>query len=246
MLDIGALVAGTKYRGEFEGRLKSILDEASDLMNNIILFIDEIHSIIGAGGSSGSDDMSQMIKPLLARGKIKLIGATTFDEYQKHIEKDQALKRRFQELMINEPDSQTTFEILSGLKKHFEEYHGVNINDEALERSIHLSRRYILNRHLPDKAIDILDEACARKSTMNEKLNNDDEYKQFEAKLTALGAAIEDAIERQDYFAAAELKQKEDEIKHQINNLRTTKNLPAHLRPTIGTHEIGKVMADKL
>lgn len=246
MLDISSLVAGTRYRGDFENRLKTILEEAADPMNNIILFIDEIHSIVWAGGADGVDSMAQQIKPLLARGKIKLIGATTYDEYQKIIEKDQALKRRFQEIMVDEPDHLTTLDILQWLKQHFENFHGVTISTSALEQAVWLSTRYILNRHLPDKAIDLIDEACARKSTMHEKLSHDDEYKDLEKKVNDITKKIEKVIEQQDYFAAATLKLQEEKLKVQMTKVRSTVNLPAHLRPEISWVDIGSVLADKM
>jgi len=241
---MGSLVAGTKYRGEFESRMKSILEEAMDPTNNIILFIDEIHTIIGAGGQENGD-AAQMLKPLLSRGKIKLIGSTTFNEYQKYIEKDAALKRRFQEVIINEPDGETSKQILSGLKKTYEDFHGVMIDEDALDTAIDLSKRYILNKFLPDKALDIIDEACARKSTMNEKLDNDKDYKKFEETLAKIQDKIEQAIEKQDYFGAAELKAKEEEAKLEMNKIRNNKNIPTHLRPIISKEDIGNVLADK-
>ncbi|GHW02975.1 hypothetical protein AGMMS50249_7610 [candidate division SR1 bacterium] len=244
LLDMGTIVAGTKYRGEFESRMKAILEEAVDPTNNIILFIDELHTIIGAGGQE-HNDAAQMLKPLLSRGKIKLIGATTFDEYQKVIEKDAALKRRFQEVVVNEPDDETTQHILQGLKKTYEDFHGVNILDEAIDASIQLSKRYILNKHLPDKALDILDEACARESTMQEKLDNDDTYQQTESKIEKIQKQIEKAIENQDYFAAAELKEQEEELKKQLTTIRSSKNIPAHLRSEIDAKDIGNVLAEK-
>ena len=244
LLDMGTLVAGTKYRGEFESRMKSILEEAIDPTNNIILFIDEIHTIIGAGGQENGD-AAQMLKPLLSRGKIKLIGSTTFNEYQKYIEKDQALKRRFQEVIVNEPDEETTTQILKGLKQTYEDFHGVQLTDEALDMSINLSKRYIMNKFLPDKALDIIDEACARKSTMNQKLDNDKEYKKFEETLTKIQNKIEEAIEKQDYFGAAELKAKEEEAKVAMSKIRTNKNIPISLRPIIDEKDIGNVLADK-
>jgi len=149
--------------------MKSILEEATDPTNNIILFIDELHTIIGAGGQD-QNDAAQMLKPLLSRGKIKLIGATTFDEYQKYIEKDAALKRRFQEVIVNEPSIEMTKQIIFGLKPTYEDFHGVVISEEAIESAIMLSKRYILNKQLPDKALDILDEASARKSTCKKSL----------------------------------------------------------------------------
>ena len=246
MLDMGTLLAGTKYRGEFESRLKAILEEAADVTNNIILFIDEMHTIIGSGNQEGSADAANMLKPLLARGKIKLIGATTFDEYQKHIEKDAALKRRFQELFVDEPTTQDTMMILQGIKKNFEDYHGVIIDDQSIENAVMLSKRYILNKHLPDKAIDIIDEASARKSTMNEKLEKNNEYQKQEEKLLAVQEKIEKAIEKQDYFQAAELKEQEEKIKAHMKTLRMKNTLPVHLRPTVTIHDIGQVLADKI
>jgi len=174
------------------------LEEATDPTNNIILFIDELHTIIGAGGQD-QNDAAQMLKPLLSRGKIKLIGATTFDEYQKYIEKDAALKRRFQEVVVNEPSIEMTKQIIFGLKPTYEDFHGVVISEEAIESAIMLSKRYILNKQLPDKALDILDEASARKSTMQKKLDNDDEYKKQETKIEKIQKQIEKAIENQDY-----------------------------------------------
>lgn len=244
LLDMGTLVAGTKYRGEFEARMKSILEEAMDPMNNIIMFIDEIHTIIGAGGAE-NNDAAQMIKPLLSRGKIKLIGATTFNEYQKHIEKDAALKRRFQEVVINEPDPEATMGILKGLKQVYEDFHGVQLLDEALEAAMNLSRRYMMNKYLPDKALDIIDEAAARKSTMNQKLDTDADYKKYEDTLSKLQKKIEESIEKQDYFGAAELKDKEEQIKIEMQKIRVQKNVPTHLRPLIDAKDIGNVLADK-
>ncbi len=244
MLDMWSVVAGTKYRGEFESRMKSILDEAMDPVNNIILFIDELHTIIWAGWQE-NNDAAQMIKPLLARGKIKLIGATTYDEYQKHIEKDAALKRRFQEVMVDEPDVKTTQAIMQGLKQTYEDFHGVKIADESIATAIKLSKRYMLNKHLPDKALDIIDEACAKKSTMTQKLENDDSYQEAMKQIKKIETKIEEAIEKQDYFKAAELKEQEESLKKNINKLRTSKNIPLHLRPTITIDDIGWVLADK-
>lgn len=246
MLDMGGLVAGTKYRGEFEARLKSILEEAADMTNNIILFIDEIHTIIGAWNAEWGADTANMLKPLLARGKIKLIGATTYDEYQKHIEKDAALKRRFQEIHVDEPSVENSIAILQGLKKHYEDFHGVVIADESIQSAVALSKRYMLNKHLPDKAFDILDEACARKSSMNQKLENDEEYHAFEKKLEGLHEKLEKAIEKQDYFLAAELKEEEESIKNQMKSIRSQNLLPKHLRQEITITDIGQVLADKL
>ena len=160
-LDMGALIAGAKYRGEFEERLKAVLEEVKNANGGIILFIDEIHNLVGAGKTEGSMDAANLLKPMLARGELRCIGATTFDEYRKYIEKDAALERRFQKVMVNEPSVEDTISILRGLKSRFESYHGVKILDEAIIASATLSNRYITDRFLPDKAIDCIDEACA-------------------------------------------------------------------------------------
>src|SRR5574344_1255763 len=160
-LDMGALVAGAKYRGEFEERLKAVLNKIKDSNHQIILFIDEIHLIVGAGKADGALDASNMLKPLLARGEIDCIGATTLNEYRQYIEKDRALERRFQTVLIGEPTVEDTITILRGLKERFESFHGVQITDGALVAAATLSNRYITNRFLPDKAIDLVDEACA-------------------------------------------------------------------------------------
>ena len=160
-LDMAALIAGAKYRGEFEERLKNVLNEVKKSEGNIIMFIDEIHMIVGAGKLDGAMDAGNMLKPMLARGEIHLIGATTLNEYRKYIEEDGALERRFQKVMVKEPSVSDTITILRGLKPRFEVHHGVSISDAALVSAATLSNRYITDRFLPDKAIDLIDEACA-------------------------------------------------------------------------------------
>ena len=160
-LDMGALIAGAKYRGEFEERLKAVLKKIKESDGEIIMFIDEIHMIVGAGALEGAMDAGNMLKPMLARGEIHCIGATTLNEYRKYIEKDGALERRFQKILVSEPNVEDTITILRGLKSRFEVYHGVTIKDKALVAAASLSDRYITNRYLPDKAIDLVDEACA-------------------------------------------------------------------------------------
>ena len=161
-LDMGALVAGAKYRGEFEERLKAVLKEVADAAGQIILFIDELHTVVGAGAAEGAMDAANMLKPMLARGELHTVGATTLDEYRKHIEKDAALERRFQPVMVGEPTVEDTISILRGLRERYEIHHGVKFKDSALVAAAVLSHRYITDRFLPDKAIDLIDEAASR------------------------------------------------------------------------------------
>lgn len=246
MIDMWSLIAGTKYRWEFESRLKSIIDEAMDPTLNIILFIDELHTIIGAGTAEGGWDAANMLKPALARGKIKLIWATTYDEYQKYIEKDAALKRRFQEVMVDEPSVENANTMLMWLKSKYEDFHGVNISDEAITSAITLSKRYIMNKYLPDKAIDILDEACARKSTVVAKLENDNDHNKYNIQLEELEKKIEKAVANQDYFLAAKYKSDQNEIKKEIQKIRNQNLLPNHLRPTVDKNDIWAALAEKI
>ncbi|BAU43507.1 Chaperone protein ClpB [Leptolyngbya sp. O-77] len=161
-LDMGALIAGAKYRGEFEERLKAVLKEVTDSNGQIILFIDEIHTVVGAGATQGAMDAGNLLKPMLARGELRCIGATTLDEYRKYIEKDAALERRFQQVYVDQPTVEDTVSILRGLRERYENHHGVKISDSALVAAAMLSNRYISDRFLPDKAIDLVDEAAAK------------------------------------------------------------------------------------
>ena len=161
-LDMGALIAGAKYRGEFEDRLKAVLKEVISSKEQIILFVDEIHTVVGAGAVEGAMDAANLLKPALARGELRLIGATTLKEYQKHIEKDAALERRFQPIYIQEPNTEDAITILRGLKEKYELHHGIRVTDQAIVSAVNLSDRYISDRFLPDKAIDLVDEACSK------------------------------------------------------------------------------------
>lgn len=220
-LSMANLVAGTKYRGEFEERLKRIIDEATASDNEVVLFIDELHTIIGAGSSEGSLDAANILKPALSRGHIQVIGATTVDEYRKHVEKDAALARRFQAVDVPEPTAPQAVQILQGLKKHFEEYHAVNISNDALQAAVQLSTRYINDRFLPDKAIDLIDEACAAKGLTN-RLNGK-EIRELRKKLSDAQQKKEAAVLDQNYEKANKLHQKEEEMEEKIREMKLRK-----------------------
>ncbi len=221
LLDFTAIVAGTQFRGQFESRLKKILEEAKKL-GNIILVIDEIHNIVGAGDAEGAMSAANILKPALARGDIQVLGATTLDEYRKHIEKDSALERRFQPVMVDEPTMEDTVEILKGIKDYYESYHRVKISDDVIEQSVYLAERYITDRFLPDKAIDVIDEAGSKANLQNVKLI---ELKKLTDKLKAVQAEKEDAVSSdstEDYQKAAELKAKECALVEEINKLNAS------------------------
>ena len=216
-LDMGALLAGTKYRGEFEERLKSIVDEVKK-DGNIILFIDEIHTIVGAGATEGSTDAGNLLKPALARGELRVIGATTIDEYRKYIEKDPALERRFQPVYVEEPDVPTTIEILKALKPKLEKHHGVKIDDSAIEAAAKLTHRYVQDRKLPDKAIDALDQACARKKL--KLVYAPPEVIELERKIKMLEEQIVQASLDGDYEKEAQLKIEKAKLEKQLKELK--------------------------
>lgn len=217
-LDLPGMIAGSKYRGEFEERLKSTLTELRE-NGDIILFIDELHTIVGAGAAEGAIDASNILKPILARGEIQVIGATTIDEYRKYIEKDAALERRFQPVMVEEPTVEDTIKILEGLRDKYEAHHGIKISDEALKAAAELSHRYITDRFLPDKAIDLIDEASSMV-----KINSyvaPDGLKDLEEKLEELLQEKEEAINTQNFEKAAQIRDKEKQIRKQLEEEKT-------------------------
>lgn len=213
-LDLASLVAGTKYRGQFEERMKAVMQEL-EKNDDIILFIDEIHTIIGAGGASGSLDASNMFKPALARGELQAIGATTLDEYRQHIEKDGALERRFQKVIIEPTNQDETFQILNNIKERYEDHHGVTYTEEALWACVKLTERYITDRHLPDKAIDALDEVGSRVHITN--INVPKEIVDIEGKIEALKDQKNEVIKSQQYEKAAELRDNERKLQEQLD-----------------------------
>ena len=221
LLDFTAIVAGTQFRGQFEARLKKILEEAKKL-GNIILVIDEIHNIVGAGDAEGAMSAANILKPSLARGDIQILGATTLDEYRKHIEKDSALERRFQPVIVDEPTVEDTIDILKGIRDYFENYHRVTISDDVIEQATYLAERYITDRFLPDKAIDVIDEAGSKANLKNEKLV---ELKKLEDELKRVQSEKETAVSSdstEDYQKAAELKAKECSLVDKIDALNNS------------------------
>ena len=208
-LDLGALVAGSRYRGDFEERLKKVLKEIQS-RGDIILFIDEIHTLVGAGAAEGAIDAASILKPMLARGELQTIGATTLDEYRKHLEKDAALERRFQKVVVDEPTVAHTIEILKGLRDRYESHHRVTITDQALVAAANLADRYISDRHLPDKAIDLIDEAGSRMRM--KRMATPPEFKELEAELADVISRKKDAVEAQNFEDAGELRDKEKEL----------------------------------
>jgi ATP-dependent Clp protease ATP-binding subunit ClpC len=241
-LDIGLLVAGTKYRGEFEERLKKIMDEIRQA-GNVILVIDEVHTLIGAGAAEGAIDAANILKPALARGELQCIGATTLDEYRKHIERDAALARRFQPVMVGEPSVEETIEILFGLRERYEQHHKLKISDEALSAAAQLSDRYISDRYLPDKAIDLVDEAGSRVRLMNSQLPA--EAKELDKELRQVLKAKDEAVRSQDFDKAGELRDREMEIKGEIRALadQKKKNPQVTDSPVVTEEEIAHIVA---
>ncbi len=217
MLDMGSLVAGTKYRGEFEDRLKKVIDEIYN-DGQVILFIDELHTLIGAGGAEGAIDASNILKPALARGELQTIGATTLDEYQKYIESDAALERRFATVKVDEPTEDEAVQILHGLRSRYEDHHHVNITDDALEQAVKLSSRYISDRFLPDKAIDLMDEAAAK--VRIDHMDKPSTLSKQESELEDLHDAREAAILDQEFEKAADIRDQEVKLEAKIEKKR--------------------------
>ena len=240
-LDMSNLVAWTKYRWEFEARIKQIIEEASKAENEVIIFIDEIHTIIWAWWTEWSLDASNILKPAMGRWKICVIWATTLDEYQKHIEKDSALDRRFQQIILDEPSEEIAEEIILWLKESFEDYHNLIITPEAVKEAINLSTRYITDRNLPDKAIDLIDEACSIKSM---KYNvNEDEIKQIKEKIENLNSKIESAVIKQKYKQATEYKKEQKDLEKEIIEKKKKFNIPKEKRFKVIPFDIQKVLS---
>jgi ATP-dependent Clp protease ATP-binding subunit ClpC len=242
-LDIGLLVAGTKYRGEFEERLKKIMDEIRNA-GNIILVIDEVHTLIGAGAAEGAIDAANILKPALARGELQCIGATTLDEYRKHIERDPALERRFQPIMVGEPTVSETIEILFGLRERYEQHHKLRISDAALEAAAKLADQYISDRFLPDKAIDLIDEAASRVRLINSQLPP--AARELDQELRRVLREKDAAVRAQDFDRAGELRDREMEIRQQIRAIAAAKKAEDSSRtelPEVTEEDVAQVVS---
>jgi ATP-dependent Clp protease ATP-binding subunit ClpC len=240
-LDLSSMVAGAKYRGEFEERLKNVMSEIREV-KNVILFIDEMHTIIGAGAAEGSIDASNILKPALARGEIQAIGATTLDEYKKHIEKDTALERRFQPVNVGEPSKEEALQILEGLRDKYEAHHKVKITDEALRAAVDLSDRYITDRYLPDKAIDLIDEAASRVRIRTFTAPPD--LKKLEDELAGLEKEKSESISLQDYEKAAKVRDREVEIRKQLESQKRSWSDKAHSADSVvGEEEVADIVS---
>ena len=240
-LDLSGMVAGTKYRGEFEERIKNTINEVKKA-GNVILFIDELHTIVGAGSAEGAVDAANILKPALSRGEIRVIGATTLNEYRKYIEKDAALERRFQPITVGEPSPEATLEILKGLRDKYEAHHHLTITDGALEAAVRLSRRYINDRFLPDKAIDLMDEAASQVRMAAESASPD--LKDLEEKIAALHREKEEAVTAQDFEKAAQLRDIEKDYQEQVEIERDKWHKQMSVsRGTVTEDDIAKVVA---
>jgi ATP-dependent Clp protease ATP-binding subunit ClpC len=240
-LDMGALVAGSKFRGEFEERLKAVMDEVRQAQGEVILFIDEIHTVVGAGAAEGAIDASNMLKPALAHGELQCVGATTIDEYRKFIEKDKALERRLQPVFLGEPTVDATLEILKGLRPRYEAHHKIKISDEALEAAARLSQRYISDRHLPDKAIDLIDEAASKIRIDTESATP--EIRSLEQQLKQLTNEEEAASQRQDYEQSAQLKAERLKLEQEYNQAKSQWQKQEKISETVNEEHIARLIS---
>ncbi len=239
-LDLSWMVAGTKYRWEFEARLKQIIEEASKMENEVVLFIDEIHTIIWAWSAEGTLDAANILKPAMGRGKVCIIGATTLNEYQKYIEKDSALERRFQKIDVDEPHEDVAIEIISGLRNSFEEFHNLIIDDDAIIDAVRLSTRYVADRYLPDKAIDLVDEACSAKSM---KYNSDEsDVKVLKQEIEKIQKEIEEYVLSSQFHKAIKLKEKQNALEQNIKEKKAKKVIPRAKRLHITADDIQKII----
>ncbi len=240
-LDLPGMLAGSKFRGEFEERLQSVIREVRESAGEVLLFLDELHTLVGAGGAEGAIDAGNMLKPALARGELHVIGATTLNEYREHVEKDPALERRFSPVYVNAPSVDETIEILRGLRGRYEEHHGLRITNEAIEAAARLSDRYVTERQLPDKAIDLVDEAASRHVIQAESLTP--EMRELRTQLDDTSSRLDSAAAHEDYEAAARIKQQVVEVQERYEQLRTEIGDESNLSDELSEQDIATLLA---